>query len=160
MAKERFRKLKQNKKSTLADTTKPLSYASSALKIKAFITDAFMLLTPIVYAVFYLVMDGREGFESHKLIGWIYILVPFVIVQTLFFYISGQTPGYRAYNLTIVDIYTEKKPALGIIIFRNLIAILSFFTFFGWVMMFFRKDHKTLHDLLSATAIVNTNEIN
>ncbi|MEY3089981.1 MAG: hypothetical protein RL113_297 [Pseudomonadota bacterium] len=154
MAKARANKPKEAKKKNPPDHFNPMRYASSFIKIKAFITDAFMLLTPIVYAVFYLVMDGREGFEAHKLMGWIFILIPLVIVQTLFFYFSGQTPGYRAYDITLVDIYTHKTPTLPIIIFRNLTTILSFLTFFGWVMMFFRKDHKTLHDLLSATAVV------
>jgi uncharacterized RDD family membrane protein YckC len=67
---------------------------------------------------------------------------------------TGQTPGYRAYDLSLIDLQTGKRPSLFIIVFRNLTAILSLFTFFGWFMMFFRKDHKTLHDLLTATAVV------
>ncbi|MEA2047196.1 MAG: RDD family protein [Campylobacterota bacterium] len=159
MAKQRFRNIKQGKHQKEntpikidPDTTK---YASAGLKIKAFLTDAFMLLMPIMYVVFYLIMDGREGFAQEKIVGWIYILIPLIIVQTLFFYYSGQTPGYRAYNITLIDEKSKKRPTLFIIIFRNLSAVLSFFTLFGWLMMFFRKDSKTLHDLLSATAVVN-----
>ncbi|WP_295419942.1 RDD family protein [Sulfurovum sp.] len=157
MAKQRFRDVKQGK------TTKPESkqnpdqkraYASSGSKLKAFLTDAFMLVMPIMYIVFYLVMGGREGFAEHKLLGWLYILVPLVIVQTVFMFKTGQTPGYRAYSLTVIDENTGEKPSLFIILFRNLCALLSFFTFFGWILMFFRKDHKTLHDLLSRTAVV------
>lgn len=159
MAKQRFREIKQGKQKEGVSKGKPTStkgnYASAGLKIKAFLTDAFMLLMPIMYVVFYLVMDGREDFAEHKMLGWFYILLPLVIVQTLFMYLTGQTPGYRAYNITLVDIHTKEKPSLFVIIFRNLAAVLSFFTLFGWVLMFFRKDHKTLHDLLSATAVVN-----
>jgi len=125
------------------------------MKIKAFLTDAFMLLMPIMYVVFYLLMDGREGFAEHKLLGWSYILLPLVIVQTIFMVKTGQTPGYRAYKITVIDENTKEKPTLFIILFRNLAAILSLFTIVGWVLMFFRKDNKTLHDLLSATAVVN-----
>ncbi len=159
MAKQRFRNIKQGKVHEKTPNIKPLpntdNYASVGLKIKAFLTDAFMLLMPIMYIVFYLVMDGREDFAAHKLLGWIYILLPLVIVQTLFMYFTGQTPGYRAYNIILIDENTKKRPALFVILFRNLAAILSFFTFLGWVLMFFRKDNKTLHDLLSATAVVN-----
>jgi len=70
-------------------------------------------------------------------------------------YKTGQTPGYRAYNITLIDENTKKKPSLFVILFRNLAAILSLFTILGWALMFFRKDNKTLHDLLSATAVVN-----
>ena len=159
MAKQRFRDIKQGKVQEEAPNMNPPSnqndYASAGLKIKAFLTDAFMLLMPIMYVVFYLVMDGREDFAEHKLLGWFYILVPLVIIQTLFMYKTGQTPGYRAYNITLIDEHTKRKPALFIILFRNLAAILSLFTFLGWALMFFRKDNKTLHDLLSATAVVN-----
>jgi uncharacterized RDD family membrane protein YckC len=161
MAKQRFRDVKQGKQiqTPIKEKAYPVShhYASVKSKIKAFLTDAFMLLMPIMYIVFYFIMDGREGFSEDKLIGWIYILVPLVIVQTLFMFKSGQTPGYRAYNLTLIDENTQKKPSLGIILFRNLLAILSLLTFIGWALMFFRKDNKNLHDILSATAVVPTN---
>jgi len=160
MAKQRFRDLKQGKIKVLSpkhrDTKQVKHHAPTSLKIKAFLTDAFMLLMPIMYIVFYLIMDGREGFAAHKLLGWIAILIPLVIVQTLFMYISSQTPGYRAYNIKVIDEKTGHKPSLFSILFRNLSAVLSLFTIVGWVMMFFRKDSKTLHDLLSATAVVTT----
>ena len=158
MAKKRFRNVKQGKEKEIVTEVpahkNEYQYASSGMKIKAFLTDAFMLVMPIMYVVFYLVMGGREGFSEHKMIGWIYILLPLVIVQSIFMYKTGQTPGYRAYNLTLIDENTGKKPSLFIILFRNLAAILSLFTFFGWIMMFFRKDNKTLHDLLSTTATI------
>jgi len=159
MAKQRFRDIKQGKVQEGTPKVKSVSendnYASVGLKIKAFLTDAFMLLMPIMYVVFYLVMEGREDFAEHMLLGWFYILFPLVIVQTLFIHFTGQTPGYRAYNITLIDENTKKKPSLFVILFRNLAAILSLFTLLGWALMFFRKDNKTLHDLLSATAVVN-----
>ena len=159
MAKKRFRDVKQGKVQKEIPKVKPETvnenYASAGMKIKAFLTDAFMLLMPIMYVVFYLIMDGREGFSEHKLLGWLYILLPLIIVQTIFMVKTGQTPGYRAYNITLIDEHTKEKPSLFIILFRNLAAILSFFTILGWMLMFFRKDNKTLHDLLSATAVIN-----
>lgn len=157
--KKRFRDVKQKKvaKNTTQTDKQPsfaYPYASLGDKIKAFITDSFMLLMPILYIVFYLIMGGREGFGEERLMGWIYILVPLIIVQTLFLVKTAQTPGYRAYDLILIDESTGKKPAFLIILFRNLCAILSFFSIFGWVMMFFRKDRKTLHDLLSNTAVI------
>jgi len=158
MAKPRFRDIKQGKKREVEKKQpKPLTYpyAKVSTKIKAFLTDSFMLLMPIMYIVFYLIMGGREGLRDDMLMGWIYILVPLVILQTLFMVKTAQTPGYRAYNLEIINEQTGKKPTTVIILFRNLCALLSFFSIIGWVMMFFRKDAKTLHDLLSHTAIVN-----
>ena len=153
--KERFRDIKQKReRNTLKKETED-NNAHSLIKIKAFIIDSFMLLMPIMYIVFYLIMGGREGFAAHKLEGWLYILIPLILIQTLFFSISGQTPGYKAYNLKLIDTTTKEKPSFGIVLFRNLAAILSFLSIFGWIMMFFRKDHKTLHDLLANTQTVH-----
>jgi uncharacterized RDD family membrane protein YckC len=167
MAKKRFRDVKQgkeqetkkekSKKSKIKkqdEVTLKWDYATTGKKVKAFLTDSFMLLMPIMYIVFYLLMGGREGFAEHKAMGWVYILIPLVIAQTIFMFKTGQTPGYRAYNITLIDDKTGEKPSLFLITFRNLSAILSLFSFFGWIMMFFRKDHKTLHDLLSGTSII------
>ncbi len=159
MAKQRFRDVKQGKAISPPEIQKPKispeCYASVGLKIKAFLTDAFMLVMPIMYVVFYLVMGGREGFAEDMLMGWVYILIPLVLVQTIFMYFTGQTPGYRAYNITLIDENTKERPSLFVILFRNLATILSLFTLLGWALMFFRKDNKTLHDLLSATAVIN-----
>jgi len=163
MAKQRFRDVKQGKttKEKQTNKTKHLKhfYASPSLKLKAFLTDSFMLLMPIMYIVFYLVMGGREGFAQHKAMGWLYILIPLVIAQTIFMYKSGQTPGYRAYNLEVIDDTTGTRPSFGAIIFRNISAVLTMATF-SWFIMFLRKDYKNLHDFLSNTSIVikNPNE--
>lgn len=160
MAKERFRAVKQGKVRREVSTQKKqrkrrYPYARVPIKIKAFLTDSFMLMMPILYLVIYLVMDGREGFATEKTLGWIYIFTPLVIVQTLFMAKTSQTPGYRAYNIEIIDEHTGKRPTFFILLFRNLSAILSFFSVIGWLLMFFHKDGKTLHDLLSGTAIID-----
>ena len=163
MAKQRFRDVKQGRVKKIKKTKKSsnLKFAKNFPKIKAAITDSFMLLMPIMYIVFYLVMDGREGFAQHKLEGWIYILVPFIIVQSLFMFKGdGQAPGYKNYHLKVVDINTNQRPPLFSIFFRNVAMILSIVTIFGWAMMFVRKDKRGLHDLLSNTAIVSVENEN
>jgi len=151
--KERFRNIKQQKTEETPNVVAD-NNAHSLIKIKAFITDSFLLLMPIMYIVFYLIMGSREDFAQHKMIGWLSILIPLIIIQSIFFYVSGQTPGYKAYGIKLIDATTKAKPSLGIILFRNFAAILSFFSIFGWMMMFFRKDYKNLHDLLANTATV------
>ncbi|RLA66241.1 MAG: RDD family protein [Epsilonproteobacteria bacterium] len=153
MKKQRFRDIKNHKTPIKKPIKENNHYASASAKIKAFLTDAFMLIMPITYVVIYFIMDGREGFAAEKILGWLYILYPLIAIQSIFLFLTGQTPGYRAYNLTLIDENTKEKPTLFIVIFRNLSAILSFFTF-AWMLMFFRKDSKTLHDLLSATAVI------
>jgi len=158
MAKQRFRDIKQGRatSSSIAEkkSTTRAKHAYLGNRIKAFITDSFMLVMPLMYIVFYLVFSDREGFAEHKLLGWIYILLPLVIMQILFLVLSiGQTPGMRAYNITLIDMKSGKKPAVGIIIYRQMLSLLSLFVF-GWATMFFRKDSRTLHDLLSGTTLL------
>ena len=156
MAKQRFRDIKQGKAPKVKEqkNSKPsYNFARRLDIIKAFITDSFMLLMPIMYIVFYLVFGGREGFGAHKLMGWIYILVPLAIVEIIFLVKSAQTPGMRAYNLKLIFLPTGQKPPTSTIILRQ---ILSKFTFllFAWVVLLFRKDGRNLHDLIVGTALV------
>lgn len=140
--------------------TKPITQeqgrrvATNAQKFKAGLTDSFMILMPIMYIVFYFVMDGRDGFAQHKLDGWFYIFLPMIVIRILFFYFKAQTMGYRAYDIELVDGLTLEKASLFSIIFREFSSILSILTVFGFLMMFFRKDKKALHDILSNTAVV------
>lgn len=162
MAKQRFRDVKQGKvpqnkgKQTRKDKSSNI-YPDKRTRSKAFITDSFMLLMPLMYIVFYLVMGGREGFAANKMLGWIYILVPLVFVQIAFLAKKGQTPGMRAYNMRLVDHRSLKAPRFGQIVVRQILAPFSRL-FFGWIMMFFRADHRLPHELLSHTALITTDD--
>jgi len=156
----RFRDVKQKKappkeleraQSSLAQS---LAYASIGSKSKAFITDLFMLLMPIMYSVAYLMMGSLEEFSKHKAEGWFSILIPNFIIVFLFFWRSGQTPGCKAYNLRLVDNKTGSKAHPLAIALRYFFEILSIVTLAGLLLAFFRKDRKCLHDLLSGTALI------
>jgi uncharacterized RDD family membrane protein YckC len=162
MSKRRFRDVKQGKtqqeptqKQHEKTSSLKRDYASSGSKIKAFLTDSFMLLMPIMYVVIYLIMGSRENAGAERLMSWVYILVPLIILQTLFMVAKGQTPGYKAYKIEVVDDSTGERPSFPVTLFRNTLAILSAMTLVGWALMFFRKDKKNLHDLLSNTAVIN-----
>lgn len=169
MAKQRFRDIKQGKVTSIKEEKKEKKItkeqeakilstliATNKQKVKSALTDAFMLLMPIMYIVFYLVMGGREGFAEDKMLGWIYILVPLILIQTAFMWFGdGQTPGYRNYQIRVVDSVTLEKPPLISIIFRNILMVMSLVTIVGWLMMFFRKDRKGLHDIISQTMVIN-----
>ncbi len=166
MAKQRrFRDVKQ-KKPILEDRestkrsmrTDGLVYASISAKTKAFITDAFMLLMPIMYIVAYFIMDGLKDFANQRAEGWLIILIPNFIAVFLFFWKSGQTPGCKAYNITLVDNTTGDKAHPLAIALRYFFELMSMISIVGLVMAFFREDRKALHDLLSGTALVDTDD--
>lgn len=136
--------------------TKPtIPFAGNGVKAKAFLTDIFMIFMPLFYFVIYIVFGSLQVASEHRLEAWGYALIPFIIIQTIFMVKDqGRTPGARANNLKVIDCHTLDKPSLFSIIFRNFALILSILTLFGWIMMFFRKDKRGLHDFLSNTCVV------
>ncbi len=160
----RFRDVKQKK--PVPDTTEEkqskieqkakFPYASIGSKTKAFITDSFMLLMPIMYIVAYFMMDGLQEFSQNKIEGWISILIPNFILVSIFFWKSGQTPGCRAYNIRLIDSKTGAKAHPIAIALRYYFEIVSIVTIVGLVMAYFRQDRKCLHDLLSGTVLIDT----
>ena len=162
MSKPRFRDLKKGKISPETSTEKPSRKAREMFpdkrtRSKAFITDSFMLLMPVMYAVIYLVMGGREGFAANMLLGWIDILVPLIFIQIAFIAKSGQTPGMRAYNIRVVDNNTLTTASFGQIVVRQILAPISRLLF-GWVFLFLRQDHRQPHEWLSRTALITTDD--
>ena len=166
MAKQRFRDVKQGRIAPPQTRQKPQGSRRSSdvprnatlrERFKAFLTDSFMILMPIMYIVFYLVFSGREGFAAHKLLGWVYILVPYIIITALFLIKSGQTPGMRAYSIRVVDAKSGKQPSAAAIWLRQILAVWDFLLF-TWILQFFLKSHRTLHEILSGTALVEAPE--
>lgn len=160
MKTKRFRDVKQGRL-TGSNESKPkpttrATIAPIATKIKAFITDTFMLLMPIMYIVTYLVMGSLAEFQKNLLMGWVYILVPNFIVVFLFFWKAQQTPGCRAYEIKLVDSKTGERPHPLAIGLRYYFELLSIVSVVGLLMAFFRKDRKALHDLLSGTMLIIT----
>jgi len=159
--KQRFRDIKKGKIKESGIKEKKRSrarFAPISTKIKAFITDTFMLLMPIMYIVTYLVMGSLQEFNADMLSGWLYILIPNFIIVFLFFWKSGQTPGCRAYAIELVDAKTGQKAHPLAIALRYYFELLSFITIFGLFMAFFRQDRKCLHDLLSGTILIETDQ--
>ncbi len=117
-------------------------------RVKAFLTDSFMLFMPIIYIVFYIVMGSREEFRANMLLGWIYILVPHFIITTLFLYIKNQTPGYKAYNIKLCT-FKHKKPTLLQVALRYIIFTITMVIFPLLFIPFFTKQKLGLHDYIS-----------
>ena len=87
-----------------------LPFASNIEKLKAFLTDSFMILMPIMYIVIYLGFGNLQNVAEHRAETWGYILSILGIIVVAFYVIKGQTPGLKAYSLKVIDIQTKKKP--------------------------------------------------
>ena len=162
MAKVRFRKVKQGKldeaildKKANQESKKIAKsiYPTARERIKAFITDSFMILMPIMYIVIYLIMGSREGFAQDKLLGWLYIVIPYAVITMVFIIKAGQTPGMKAYSMRVVSTDGKRVNSISRILIRQILGVVDFLLF-GWVLMFFRKDRRTPHELLTATMLI------
>jgi len=119
-------------------------------RVKAFLTDSFMIFMPIIYVVFYIVMGSRDEFKAHMLSGWFYILIPYFIITSLFLYFKGQTPGYKAYHIKLTDNLGGKPPFINIVI-RYVIFNISIIIPPIFLITFFTKEKLGVHDILSRT---------
>jgi uncharacterized RDD family membrane protein YckC len=128
--------------------------ASIPSRLKAFLTDTFLITTPIIYIVMYLILGGREDFADNMILGWALIFGPITFIITFLWYVKFQTPGMKAYSLRIVN-RSHKRISYSQAIIRycaTLFAIVSLFLLF---VPFFNKDKKTFQDILSNTIIIN-----
>ena len=147
----RWRDVKKGKIDLKDEAKKPSFQSSPVLyRIKAFLTDSFMISMPIIYLVFYVVMGSREEFRAHMLQGWIYILIPHFLVTTGFLYIKNQTPGYKAYNLKLVT-FKMQKPTFFQVAVRYIIFTLILAIFPLLFITFFNKNRYGLQDIISQT---------
>jgi uncharacterized RDD family membrane protein YckC len=136
------------KQAVLASKT-PQS-ASVSKRVKAFIVDMFMINMPLLYFAVYIVLDGRDEFLNNQPAILICTLV-FGIILSIFFTVTGQSPGYKAYNIQLTDLQTKQKPGFFRAMWRFLCFAIFGSVFIGFLPAFFRNDKRCLHDILSDT---------
>jgi len=152
----KWRHIKQGKISFKSEQKSAIRPAPIADRLKAFLTDTFMITMPIMYIVIYLVMGSREEFRDHMAQGWIYILIPHYLIVTTLWTIKGQTPGMKAYDIKIVRWFDEKKrPNFLQASVRYFAMPISILSIVGVLIAFFRSDRQTLHDLVSLTKLIH-----
>ncbi len=154
----RFRKLKKQtkpKQERKAEPKETVHYATIPDRIKAFITDMFMIYVPILYIITYAVMDGKDEFQASDLAPLIAVLL-YGIIYVAFLYKSGQTPGKRAYEMRVVDAKTHGKITLSQAILRFIGFLFSATILIGLIFPFYRKDKRSLHDLIANTVVLVT----
>ncbi|MDY0115958.1 MAG: RDD family protein [Sulfurimonadaceae bacterium] len=168
----RFRDLKRYQKQPLKQTKQPIPYAGFLSRAKAFITDIFMIGLPVA-----LVIMVIFGYQETKSAGALDIIVQdetalehrpnptasivqivlIMGVHVILWRRGGQTPGKKFAQIKVVDNKTLENASYLQLIIRFLGYFISFISIIGFFIGFFRKDKRTLHDILSATAVVYTN---
>ena len=146
----RFRNLKKQSKQKHRDTQKKpltLPFARMTDKIKAFITDMFMIYTPILYIITYVIMGGKDAFQASNIAPFVGVTL-YAIIYAILLAKFAQTPGKKAYNIKVVDEKTLKNLSFFRALFRYFIFLVSATLLVGLLFPFFRKDRKFIHDII------------
>lgn len=156
----KWRDIKQNrvedkisKNETSFEKTEEISSIPS--RLKAFLTDTFLITTPIFYIVIYLIMGSGEEFSQNRGLGWSIIFATHSLIIFIFWLKNGQTPGLKAYELKLVDAKTKSRVSVVQVLIRYITTFFSLISIFLMFVPFFRKDKKTIQDIFSNTVIIN-----
>jgi len=152
-----IKKQLKNRKKTEEVEKSTIHYASYPDRIKAFITDMFMIYMPILYIMAYIILDGKEAFQASSTAQFSAVLI-YAVIYAIFVKSSGQTPGKRAYSIKIVDARSFEKLSFTRSILRFVTFLLSATFLLGLLLPLVRKDKKGLHDILLNTAVVVSKE--
>ncbi|WP_297440083.1 RDD family protein [Sulfurimonas sp.] len=145
----RFRKLKKQTKQKREPRVQVL-YASYPDRIKALITDTFMIYAPILYLIAYVIMGGKDAFQSSQLAPLIGVTL-YGLIYAVLLAKFGQTPGKKAYNIKVLDDKTFENISFLRAFIRFIAFLFSATILFGLLTPFYRKDKKALHDIICNT---------
>ena len=156
----KWRDVKQNrvqeeKSNGLKNKFSKDNLASLPSRLKAFLTDTFLITTPIFYIVIYLIMGSGEEFAQNRIMGWGIIFSVHAAIILIFWLKNGQTPGLKAYDIKLVDNMTKQRVSVIQVIVRYLTTLIAVVSIFLLFIPFFNTDKKTFQDILSNTIIIN-----
>jgi len=157
----RWRDIKKGKiDSSSSETKEEFIYGlctSPLHRIKAFITDMFLIMMPIMYITTYIIMDGKDSFQGSEMARWITMIV-YGAITVAFWVKKGQTPGFKAYDLILIDDKTQKTLPVIKATLRYFMFLVSAVSVLGFLIPFFRKDKKTFQDLVMQTSVIRIEE--
>jgi len=133
------------------EPTKPKVLVTT--RIKAFVTDMFMIMMPIMYITTYIILSGKDEFQTSQLSRWLTALV-FGAIVVIFLKLKGQTPGLKAYDIKVVNTKTQKNPTYIQATNRYLVFIICAALIAPLFYIFFNKNNLTIWDILSNTVVI------
>ena len=153
----RFRKLKQQSKQKNLQQEKlenQVVYSRYTDRIKAFITDMFMIYAPILYIITYVFLGGKDDFQASQLAPLAGVSI-YGIIYAILLAKLAQTPGKKAYIIKVVDAKTFEKISFLRALWRFVAFLFSATFLLGLLVPFYRKDNRALHDLMAGTVVIN-----
>lgn len=164
----RWRTLKKKKLKT-PDNTPKILYAPFWPRALGLVTDVFMIGLPIsllMMAIFghdqmhsataldLLSHDPKAQTNPPNPIASLMQMGLFLIAFVVLWHRDGQTPGKKLARIRVVDATTYQRAPYWKLILRFFGYFLSVITIFGFFIGLLRRDKRTLHDLISGTAVI------
>jgi RDD protein len=128
--------------------------ASIGVRIKAFITDLFLIGMPVFYLTTYVFLDGKSDF-LHNQIAIFGANFSIGLILCIFFAKKAQSPGYRSQKIYLVNLKNGKKMSFFHIVLRYFCFLIAGFSIIGLLLCFFRKDGLNFHDIVTNSAAVS-----
>ena len=165
----RWRTLKTKKQSNPQNQKPKTLFAPFWPRAAGFVTDIFMIGLPIsllTMAIFgydqmhsasgldVLVHDPKAQTNPPNPIASITQITLFLITYVWLWHTSGQTPGKKLSRIRVVDAQTLQNASVLKLTLRFIGYFISLITLVGFFIGLFRKDKRTLHDLISGTAVI------
>ncbi|GAD19182.1 RDD family protein [Helicobacter fennelliae] len=160
----RWRKIKQAKSSSLhsasprsasQDSRQTLQRICAQIhltqRLKAFLTDLFMIYTPILYITTYVILDGAQSFRDNQVAIFLCFLV-YGILYATFIALFTQTPGLKYVNLALIQTNGKKVGFIRAFV-RFVIWAIGACFLVGLISPLFMPKHRFLHDVLTGTTL-------
>ncbi|GMT39165.1 RDD family protein [Helicobacter bizzozeronii] len=130
---------------------KTLACLHVGARLKAFLTDLFLIYTPVLYFTTYIILGSAQAFRENQLaiLGCVCV---YGVINALFISKSGQTPGLRYVGLKVLDSH-DQPLSLGRACVRFALWLVVASTLIGFFTPFFSKDKRFLHDVLCHTRV-------
>lgn len=166
----RWRDVKHNKHKRREQPETPLvRYAGFWQRTLGFLTDIFMIGLPVSLVIIILFgydetqragaldvivqSDAAASNAPDPMVSLVQVLLS-MGVYTVMWRRTGQTPGKKMARIKVVDAKTFQNASWLQLIVRFIGYFLSAVTLLGFFIGLFRRDGRTLHDLISRTAVI------
>ncbi len=149
----RFRNIKKNNTKPEKKPEKKAKLAKTTDRIKAFITDMFMIYAPILYIITYGFMDGKDDFLDSDIAPLLAVSV-YGVIYSIFHSQLGQTPGKKAYEIKVVNIRTGENLSFFRAFYRYVLFLISAASIIGLIFPLYTKKKKALHDLICGSVVI------
>ncbi len=122
------------------------------LRLKAFITDVFMIYTPLLYITTYFILGSAQAFRENQIAIFACVCM-YGLISALFLSLSAQTPGLRYVGLELVR---KDRSRVGFMqaLLRFFLWLLGVALLVGLIFPFISSQKRFLHDILCGTDMI------